>query len=118
MRNLEYFISVILIAIAFTNGTHKSDVTVSERQINDFASNVTSYELDFSHQISYVNIFRSQNTTQRTNHAQHKHHFEFVKTGKISSTGISCSIQETTSNIPSSSTRTAHRLIRLGKLII
>ena len=56
-------------------------------------------------------------TTKRTNHA-HKNHFEFVKTGKISSIGIRCSIQETTCNIPSSSIRTAHRLIRLGKLII
>jgi len=127
VRNLlKYFISVIFIAIAFTCGTHKFDVTVSERLNNDLAFEGTSYQLDsstkipdldFSHQISYVNIFRLQNTTKRTNNA-HKNNFEFVKTDKICSSDIRYSTQGTTYNIPFSSIRTTHRLIRLGKLII
>lgn len=74
-------------------------------------------DITLSRQVSSPSTIQLHSATKRTNNA-HKNNFEFTKSGKCFSTCIGNYIHQYQLTTHLSFTKSNHRLIRLGKLII
>ena len=127
MNNLlKYFISLIIVFIAFIGYTNSSNHTVDDNCNYNQTSDVISHYTDFSTansdlllpcKTSPTNVLRPQNASKR-NCNTHKNNFEFIKAGKVINIGIRNFCQNNSLKVHSSFTKPANMLISLGKLII
>lgn len=122
---LKYVLPVLvsLVFIGYGDGASCDESVLSDV---DMALNEASLSCDISEsepepclprQITpTVNVI-SHGNARRTD-SQHRCGFEFVKSGKVINAGVRCFIQNRSVAISSSISEPAHRLIRMGKLII
>lgn len=74
-------------------------------------------DITLSRQVSSPSTIQLHSATKRTNNA-HKNNFEFTKAGKFLNACIGGFIHQHDLTLHASFTKSNHRLIRLGKLII
>ena len=126
MKNFIKYLILIIIAFAFIDGIEKSDSAMAENSIEDLTTEFVTTDTDFSifnsalhcsRQISSVSVPNLKTASQRVNNT-HKNSFTFVKAGKILNTGIINSLYNNPLTHYSTFTKTTHRLISFGRLII
>jgi hypothetical protein len=122
---IKYLIAIIF-AVAFIDGSIKSDSIDTENSIEDLTTEFVTAHTDFSifdsalhssRQVSPISTSHLQNSSQRANNG-HKQNYTFIKAGKILNIGIINSIQNNSQTLYSYLTKPIHRLISFGKLII
>lgn len=126
MKGFVKYLIIIIIAFAFIDGIGKSDSAMAENSIEDLTTEFVTSDTDFSifdsalhnsRQISSVSVPNLKTASQRVNNT-HKNSFTFVKAGKILNAGIINSLYNNSLIHYSIFTKTIHRLISFGRLII
>lgn len=128
-RVLRYLILLIAVVVAFVgnstatgagavSATHSHGIPSSELRADcTLECGEAESTLFLPRQVSASNPTHLHGTTKRHNNA-HKNNFEFTKSGKCFSTSIGGYIHQYQLTTHLSFTKSHHRLIGLGKLII
>ena len=126
MRLLLKYILPVLVALAFVgygDGSSCADPAASdfEMALSEAAVSCDISESEpepcLPRQItSSVNVVPHSNARRVDN--SHRHGFEVIKSGKVINAGARYFVQNISIVISSSLTEPAHRLIRMGKLVI
>lgn len=122
-KYLTLLLAIVVTSIGYANNSESSIVETQHSEIETvdtdciLESSTQSGEISLSHQAYAPHTVQLQSTAKRTNNA-HKHNFEFIAAGKAINSHIENYIFKKSSTISTSFTKSEHRLIRLGKLII
>ena len=126
MKLLLKYILPVLVSLAFAG--YGDAVSCGESVLSDMdvALNESALSCDISEsepepclprQITPTVNVTSHSNARRTDN-QHRHGFEFVKSGKVINAGVRYFIQNRSVAFYSSIAEPSHRLIQMGKLII
>lgn len=122
-KYLTLLLFVAITAIGYASDAESSAVeTLPVEASAEFSttfidSTTHNSDISLSRQISSPSVLHLQGAAKRTSNA-HKNNFEFIAAGKAINVCIENHIFKKSSTINTSFTKSRHRLIRLGRLII
>ena len=127
VKKIAKFLALLLLIVIATlsNDNQRASMTSNSLQaevVTEFSTTTINPTAEsgnislISHSVAPHTI-QLMGATKRTNNA-HKHNFEFIATGKAINSHIENSLFKESLTINTSFTKSKHRLIRLGKLII
>lgn len=126
MKGLFKYLIIIFVAAAFSNDASRPVFVSSDMDFFGYdlestacsaSLSATDSDICLPRQVSSMNSVRLQKSARRTGNVL-RYTLEFVKSGKTLNAGIQDFVQRNSINSYSSLTEPAHRLSRLGKLII
>lgn len=122
----KYITLLLFVAISAIGYASNSETSVAKTEHSEVVTELSTtiiesaaqnVELSLSHQAPIPSTIQLHSATKRTSNA-HKNNFEFTKSGKCFSTCIGGYIHQHQLSTRLSFTKSHHRLIGLGKLII
>ena len=122
-KYITLLLAIILTAVGYANDSETSAVETPQQEAATMLCEtfveapMQGGEISISHQVSAPHTIQLQGTAKRTNNA-HKNNHEFIAAGRALNTRIANHIFKKPSTINTSFTKSEHRLIRLGRLII
>lgn len=125
-RIAKYLTLLLAIVVTVIGYANDGENTVAERLpaeasaefLTTFIDSTThNSDISLSRQISSPSVLHLQGVAKRTSNA-HKNNFEYIASGKAINVCIENHIFKNSSTINTSFTKSEHKLIRLGKLII
>lgn len=130
MKKLIKYLLPVIAVLVFFAGTDKEDssylaknhieiISHSGIEAESHSTCITSEEHDIClpRQVSFASQVRLQSNARRVV-STNRHNVEFIKVGKIFNAGHQYTVQNNSTIYHSSLAEPAHRLLRLGKLII
>lgn len=122
-KYITLLLAIILTAVGYANDSETSAVETPQQEAATMLCEtfveapMQGGEISISHQVSTPHTIQLQGTAKRTNNA-HKNNHEFIAASRALNTRIANHIFKKSSTINTSFTKSEHRLIRLGRLII